>query len=208
MKTLATIHSKALAAAFTCQAKNDVREYLNGIFLEPVKSGGVRAVATNGHTMIMVTDPDGTCEAPVIVSLESTAVTKMRQKSAEKVGIKKVDDNTIIADVHGVSPNHISNVRLIDGKYPDWKAVVPKKLPAKSAQTVAFNHLYMRDFSDAAKHLGASHDTLAFVYGAANHDPICVLLGKPSYGLQAQGVLMPLRYDDLRLSWKPPGDKA
>lgn len=52
-------------------AKNDIRYYLNGICLRPMRSehgGGVLGVATNGHVMGMWHDPDGVVEREVVIA--------------------------------------------------------------------------------------------------------------------------------------------
>ena len=200
MTTLATVNAHALAAAGTCQAKDDVRYYLNGILVSPIKTGGVHIVATNGHRMIVITDPDGTCEKPIIITFEPAALTKMRQIRAETVLIKRVDNETVIATIEGL--NHISNVKLIDGKYPDWESVMPGKLPSKSNFCTTFNSEYMANFANAAKYLRVKNNAMAFVNGSTDMTTICILFGPCHRQLHAQGVLMPLKFEGAKTWWK------
>ena len=167
MSKLLTIDAKVIAAAFTCQAFQDVRYYLNGIYFEPIEDGGVRAVATDGHRMIVVTDKNGECEAPIIIDFEKTAVTKMKAKGAGVVAVSRVDEDTVIAKIHG-NTDHVSSVNIVSGTFPDYRAVIKSELPKESAGFVPFNSEYMRGFCDVAKILDMPNNAISFVNGAAN----------------------------------------
>ena len=202
MSTIATINAHALAAAATCQAKDDVRYYLNGILIEPIKDGGVRVIATNGHRIIWITDPEGTCEEKIICTFETTALTKMRQERANIVSVQRVDDTTVIASIGGLGD--ISKVTLVDGRYPDYEAVMPAKLHPKSGSNTVFNSAYMRTFADAAKYLRVKDTAMAFVNGKDANTSICVLFGPCHRGLHAKAVLMPLRFEGSENWWDAP----
>jgi hypothetical protein len=199
MSTLAKVNPKALAAAYICQGQDDVRYYLNGILIEPVDTGGVRCVATDGHRMIIVTDPAGHCEDPIIVAFESTTITKMRQKKASTVTVSSVDDDTDIAKISGLE--HVSSVEIIDGTFPDYERVIKDKLPARSCQFTPFNGTYMKGFCDCAKVLGIRNNCIAFVFGETQKDSIHVLFGKAEDNLHARGVVMPVHYDAESMPW-------
>ena len=118
---ISTIKSVSFAAA-----KNDVRYVLNGVHI------GDDAVATNGHRM---------------------SYTSLNLKGSAIVDIDAVNriPPTITGDVY-LSDNVLSIVnefesfkcKLIDGKYPDYKSVIPKEFNHE----VTVNRL---DFIDALK---------------------------------------------------------
>lgn len=199
------INSKAIAAAAVCQAVKDVRYYLNGVYVQPLSSGsGARVIATDGHRMIVVTDTEAELaeefhEKGVILAFENTAITKMKAKNAGTLTVSRVDEDTVIAKTES---GHLSSVEVIDGTYPDWTAVVPDQLPAKSTNKSAFQAEYMAGFCAVAKILDVSGGAVSFVNGADENSAICVRFGVSRFeGLHAKGVLMPLRAS--ALPWKP-----
>jgi DNA polymerase-3 subunit beta len=111
-------------------AKNDVRYVLNGVCI------GVDAVATNGHRMAVM--PLGLSKS-VIVSID--AVGKI---PAGAKGEIYISDN-ILSIVDSVNQSSFK-CKLVDGRYPEYKKVVPKKSTVKHEATV--NRV---DFIDAIK---------------------------------------------------------
>lgn len=193
------VHAKAIAAAAICAAKDDVRYYLNGVYFEPCDTGGVHVVATDGHRMLHILDPDGTCNAPVILAFDPQAVTKMKQARAERVKVSARDDE-VIAELTGIK--HISYATRIDGTYPKWRAVVPATLPETSCPMIAIDGAYLADFGTIAGLLDCSHSSMAIVNGEDPHRPVYVVFEKPRTGLRARGVLMPLKSDAGRETWE------
>ena len=187
MSTLITANAHAIAAAAIFQGKNDVRYYLNGVLFEPIEKGGIRIVATNGHHIIVITDPEGTCEKATIITFESTALTKMHQEKANKVII---NTTTLISDISGM--NHISKIKIIDHKYPDYETVIPNKLSIKFNSFVMFDSQYMQNFAVAAKYLRIKNNAISFANDKNKEGKICILFGKCEKNLHAKGVLMAL----------------
>src|SRR5256885_2092412 len=61
------VNARLFAAAWVCISTEESRYYLNGVRIEPLAEGCVM-VATDGHRLIAIRDPSGTCDKADIVS--------------------------------------------------------------------------------------------------------------------------------------------
>ena len=112
-----TININTLKAALLSSAKNDTRYYLNGVLLD--KAGFV--VATNGHC-IFVQKQDFTLSEDIILPNEMLA-------STLKLANKK--DTTLQLDIEGPAIKMLGiTFPSIDGKYPDWRRLIPTTAPS------------------------------------------------------------------------------
>jgi DNA polymerase-3 subunit beta len=104
-------------------ANQDVRYYLNGMLFD-FRDGGLRTVATDGHRLA-VCDHDG-----------KLAITEDRQLIVPRKGVMELvrmlgDESTEVSLALG--RNHVRLVKdgtkftskLIDGRFPDYEAVIP-----------------------------------------------------------------------------------
>lgn len=106
-----------------CMAQQDVRYYLNGLYLEN-EGKRLRAVATDGHRMAMA---DMDCEPAAAHGLQVIIPRKAVQEISRFLG----DSNDVIR--LEISSNHLRlavaeatfTSKLIDGKFPDYTKVVP-----------------------------------------------------------------------------------
>lgn len=105
-------------------AQQDVRYYLNGLMLELDKKG-IRCVATDGHRLAM-------CELPAKTGMsDSQQVIVPRKGVQELLRLLENDENEV--DIQ-IGTNHIRvstpairfTSKLIDGRFPDYKRVLPK----------------------------------------------------------------------------------
>lgn len=142
MEFIARVNPKYFAAINLFAAAQDIRYYLNGVFIEPHPEKGVVIVATNGHVLGLIHDPDGWCAKPVIVGGISKPLISACAKAK---GIKGLDKQVTLyisersAVVHAgeqmdrtVDPfseftTHMSKIEIIDAKYPDYRRVIPNK---------------------------------------------------------------------------------
>jgi DNA polymerase III subunit beta len=107
-------------------AQQDVRYYLNGLYLE-LDGSGVRAVSTDGHRLACF---DHACESgiaePIGVIVPYKTVGELRrQLSARKspIGVE-IGDRAIRFEFGDTT---ISS-KLVDGRYPDYQRVIPAEL--------------------------------------------------------------------------------
>lgn len=108
-------------------AQQDVRYYLNGMLLE-VKEGKIRTVATDGHRLAL-SEADFDERLDLDVILPRKAVLELGRILVDS------DENVQIE----ISSNHakitVGNIsfttKLIDGKYPDYRGVLPRSTDNK-----------------------------------------------------------------------------
>jgi DNA polymerase-3 subunit beta len=105
-------------------AQQDVRYYLNGLLLE-VDNGTLRAVATDGHRLAF-------CESDVDVQAEQVRQVILPRKGVVELS-KILDTSSDTVEIE-LSANHVrikqTNMqftsKLVDGKFPDYRRVIPK----------------------------------------------------------------------------------
>lgn len=104
-------------------AVQDVRYYLNGLLLE-ARAGGIRAVATDGHRMSVVDSADGlTGPAERQVILPRKGVGELhRLLEAVDAPVELEMGRNLVRAVLG---DTVFTSKVIDGRYPDYEAVVP-----------------------------------------------------------------------------------
>ena len=113
-------------------AQQDVRYYLNGLLLE-AQQGALRAVATDAHRLAL-------CEvlSPSIEDIEfqvivpRKAVLELSRLLGDGGEIATVELSNNHVRIH--TPELIFTSKLIDGKYPDYRRVIPA--PSDNALTV------------------------------------------------------------------------
>jgi DNA polymerase-3 subunit beta len=106
-----------------CMAQQDVRYYLNGLFLE-VREGGLRGVATDGHRMAVA---DAECDISGVERLDVIVPRKAVHEIGRLVG---GSEGTVQLEF---GANHmrltadevVFTSKLIDGKFPDYTKVIP-----------------------------------------------------------------------------------
>lgn len=104
-------------------AQQDVRYYLNGMYWE-IRSGRLRAVATDGHRLAVCTFPES-------LELEDTQVIIPRKGVLELSRLMQSDDDgvTIILGsnhVRATTDDFTFTSKLVDGKFPDYERVLPR----------------------------------------------------------------------------------
>jgi DNA polymerase-3 subunit beta len=139
MKTI-TMDAQFVRAAQACQAKNDVRYYLNGICIMPQG----KIAGTNSHILYTgqyTNDPENMVDANVIISIfgniPASSETVVFTFSDEKTGTCATDNKKLFL------------FEVIDGVYPD----ITKAIKPDSAY----------DSGDFSNGFGASSEYLAFM---------------------------------------------
>ncbi|MFK8031747.1 MAG: DNA polymerase III subunit beta [Gammaproteobacteria bacterium] len=114
---------KLLEKTQFAMANQDVRYYLNGLLLE-LGSKRIRAVATDGHRLAMCDvdlDHGGNADKQVIVPRKG--VLELFRMLADGPIRLTIGDNHMRAEFDGTR----FTSKLIDGRFPDYKRVIPKK---------------------------------------------------------------------------------
>jgi DNA polymerase III subunit beta len=130
---------RVLESTAFCMAQQDVRYYLNGLYLE-VGEKQVRAVATDGHRMA-ITDEliEHGPSKPVHCIVPRKAVheiLRLLPNDDEPVAVK-VDVNHLRVEVPGL----VMTAKLIDGKFPDYMKVIP----STQSKVVVLNQRELRE---------------------------------------------------------------
>lgn len=173
---------KALKAAAFCASSEETRFYLKGVFAE-YKGGELILVATDGHRLLAV-HPENNGPAPngpefgIIIPLDVIARLKLGRHNTM---------GDLVCEA-GQWALHYDGLKIgftfIDGRFPDWRRVVPRETDGAPGQ---FNAAYLNDFAKASKLLGGNAMPVIAHNGGSP-----ALIGFQS-DIDAFGVLMPLR---------------
>jgi len=117
-------------------AVHDIRYYLNGVCVEKAKDGGVYLIATDGHTMGVIYDASGTIEGaesvifrvgPGLGVASKAAASKLHRGlkyrllvQGQRVKVACSFNSEGDAELFVQAGNS-----LIEGKFPNWRKVVP-----------------------------------------------------------------------------------
>lgn len=106
-----------------CMAQQDVRYYLNGLYLE-VREQGLRGVATDGHRMAVA---DVECDVSGVERLDVI----VPRKAIHEIGRLVAGRDEKVRLEFGVNHMRLTagevvfTSKLIDGKFPDYTKVIP-----------------------------------------------------------------------------------
>jgi DNA polymerase III subunit beta len=145
-----TIDYAIIKALLTAAPKKDIRYYLNGICVDASKETVV-LVATDGHMMLSFPVSADAIEDRIngqfiIDRVDLDAIKPAKAGKHTLPLIIEVDDKgyTISGATKAVNT-------LVDGKFPDWRRVVPQTLSGELAQ---FNLELLSRINDIRKVLG------------------------------------------------------
>lgn len=127
------INVKYLRAMLLFVAKNDVRYYLNGVAIQ-----GNRMIATDGNRILVCRLPEDSGLQVIIPTREIKVALMLVEKVFNEF------DETI-----EITTDHIGKVsyKPIEGKYPDFKRLIPKPFEGGMINGLAVNAAYMADYA-------------------------------------------------------------
>lgn len=193
------------AAQFS--AVMDVRYYLNGVAVSPAKSGGVNVMASDGHVAIVLHDPNGKADAPVILPFNRKAHARaLSMRGAAYVAVQAQqadgalgDARISVADWSGrelfVSPD-----TLITGRFPDIAAPLGKIGDYKPGLQGTINPEFLQRAIESRPAKSSCHG-VAFFSKGSNGERHPTLFTTPG----GFGLLMPM-VDSRPLSSRIPKD--
>lgn len=187
MQHQVTLPVAALKGAAHCAAKNSPRYYLNAVLVERTDSGKVLAVATDGGILAaQVIEQPGTAEigAPFQCLLPLDAV-KALPKSGDVV--------LTFSHEPGRAPRFSLDTGAtehgglaVDGRFPDWRRVVPREASGEAAQ---FDADLLHRLQKAARTVLDSRSALLDLHHNGLNGTL-VSVGEVDHWL---AVIMPLR---------------
>lgn len=184
------INIRLLKAANLAASKEHTRYYLGGVAVQ-ADARGSYLVATDGHRLLAFRQ-SGECYGgdPIDIIIPSDIIAGIKlNKHVETAELTKDSDKAWRLDYCGTSIIFAP----IDGRFPDWRLVVPETTDGTPAQ---FNPAYVGDLAKVEKALGASVCAIAY----NGFGPALVTFGTDVDGF---GVLMPMRVKEDIPTGKP-----
>jgi DNA polymerase-3 subunit beta len=198
-----TIEHNILKALLLVAPKNDIRYYLKGVLVD-VRAQDVALVATNSHVLLSVPYVDdvegdrmigqwiiprealeavkpgkvGRTLLPITVEIIPGAQTPDPDRPG--VTIKAPDAITIAGAT-------TTTTKPVDGRYPDWRRVMPA---AASLEVAQFDPALVALIGDVHSLLSGSTKSKPVIYHNGCGSALVSSLGR-----DALGVIMPLRVD-------------
>lgn len=150
-----TIMRDQLIAALCTAATTDIRQYLNGIYVEAT-SMETRIVATDGTVLsIQRADAKGDNEVGSVFTMivPRAAIDKIKKHPV----LKTVEINND-GGAWGIVDGHMrTGFTPTEGYYPDYRRILPTQTSGETAQ---FDPALIAAFAKAAKILGATYKNL------------------------------------------------
>src|SRR5690554_4169346 len=147
---IAKVNPRYFAAAQLFAAVSDIRFYLNGVRLEPHPEGGAIIVATDGHTMAVLYDPEGYVREPIIVGGITKGLISACKAKGNPVRFTRPErlligrKCAVVSGHKSQEPDpfdpmalHAEKIELIDANYPDWRSALPVDRKGESGRLLA-----------------------------------------------------------------------
>ena len=168
----------ALKAAKTCMSKDPTRVNLNRLCIEKAEGETVKVIATDGHTLCLVT-------APILENELQNAGTRYELTSA--------DIDMILARAKSKPATLDIELREETSEFPEYEKVIPKYTSNESLKgPIGFNAKYLARLEDVSNAIGnkcTGATTLKF--GLNDHDAmVAEITGANSSAII---VIMPMR---------------
>ncbi len=180
------IDAGVLRAALVLTPKNDVRYYLNAVYVDSRDPKRIDVVSTDGHGLFAHRSPlkDETPEALRREWVLDRADLINLLKGAEYLHLSGVDEDSAKVLVQGKGGMRRQLVRLIDGRFPDWSKVVSSAVSAEPG-CEGLDPAYVGDFKKIATQLGRSYPMIQ-----SKRDAAAVVTFSDDHSI---GLVMPMR---------------
>ena len=134
------INTDIFAAAALFRGVDDIRYYLNGLLLE-TGIHGARLIGCDGHQLAVARIEGEFPESSIIIPGSLVAAVKSKAKSPQFVTLEFLDGNQQFKDgvfvPRDITLNYgetTTTSKELDGKYPDYRRVVPSDVDGTTAQ--------------------------------------------------------------------------
>lgn len=142
-------------------AEFDIRGYLEGVRIEPHHERGAVAVATNGHILAAIHDPDGVCDEPMTLRctedfLLSCKASKRDDPAGKRMvlvesGLAKVIFTALTgASIKDGGIYILPNSPALEGQYPDWRKILSSGKDLEKGVSACISASYLRKFASVA----------------------------------------------------------
>ena len=146
-----TVSLATLRAARTHAAEKDVRYYLQGVYLDTAAG---KVVATDGHRLFAANARGVKSNYPAVIVPNETIDAALKQFTGEYARGKSLGavDVTITIDETRVTigtPTGSVTGKAIDGRFPEWRRVVPTPDAVGEHVPAVLNTQYLADACEA-----------------------------------------------------------
>lgn len=193
-KTVIQFDHGALKAACRIMAKDDIRYYLNGVYVEATPAETILA-ATDGHRLLVlrkeVPNDVRQVETLIIPGAVAQRIVAGSLKAIPQISLTQVDDGKWLVPL--LKWDMEVAFRSVEGIFPNWRAVVPKTTSGEAAN---IKPQYLADFEKAAHDMYGSLKLHASSIEVRHNGPGGALVFPSSYsGQDFVGVVMPFAPD-------------
>jgi DNA polymerase III sliding clamp (beta) subunit (PCNA family) len=146
-----TVSLATLRAARTHAAEKDVRYYLQGVYLDTVAG---KVVATDGHRLFVANARGVKSNYPAVIVPNETIDAALKQFTGEYARGKSlgaVDVTVTIDESHLAigTPTGSVTGKALDGRFPEWRRVVPTPDAVGEHVPAVLNTQYLADACEA-----------------------------------------------------------
>lgn len=145
------LQPEILLAVKVFAAQKDVRHYINGVCVELGKTES-RLIATDGHRQAMYRLRDGggfeDLDQPLQVIIPNALMAGIKKKGLVEIEIGEPTnpEQPLVRPVTIRQNETAVNGFSVDGRFPDWRRVIPSQVSGEVAQ---FNPIYLGDIGKA-----------------------------------------------------------
>lgn len=146
-----TVSLATLRAARTHAAEKDVRYYLQGVYLDTAAG---KVVATDGHRLFAANARGVKSNYPAVIVPNETLDAALKQFTGEYARGKSLGavDVTVTVDESHIAigtPTGSVTGKALDGRFPEWRRVVPKAEDVGDQVPAVLNTQYLADACEA-----------------------------------------------------------
>jgi len=146
-----TVSLATLRAARTHTAEKDVRYYLQGVYLDTAAG---KVVATDGHRLFAANARGVKSNYPAVIVPNETIDAALKQFTGEYARGKSLGavDVTVTVDESHLAigtPTGSVTGKALDGRFPEWRRVVPKPDTIGAQVPAVLNPRYLTDACEA-----------------------------------------------------------
>lgn len=179
---IARVSATAVKIAAPFMAKNDIRYYMNGINIRPLKDGGVMLVATSGAHLVVVRDVEGFAERELVVSVMKDG---LKYATNQKITFDVMSNGRAMIVDETAQPLFIQpNNSLIEGHgFPRVERII-NLLGYRPGILGSVNSSYLAD----ALEVGALFKSIQFYSRPDNDSPLIFTCGDIA-GIDCMGCI-------------------
>lgn len=178
-----TFNAKLFAAVNLAKANEEMRFYLNGVYVMPAQDKGVILTATNGHIGLMAHDANGHIDEPQIIQLNRTS---SQLKVFDTIALSNDMD---VAELSSDKKSDACTYKIVEGTYPDFGNVINSGEIKGDENLVCLDTDYLKTIGNVGDVFGKGARVTVRTFGHQQPINFNIIWEE----LSVQGILMPRR---------------